>query len=89
MESSMERETKLEKLLDIIEKMMYILDRRLDSYEVNTNDDYLEQPMLIYKQEQTQDLDNEQDMYYDVQESIEMKSRVIRNCLIACLYLAL
>ena len=42
MESSIDREAKLDTLLDIIEKMVYILDRRLDRYEADTNDDYPE-----------------------------------------------
>ena len=49
-----------------MEKMMNILDKILDRQEVDTDNDYPEQPMFFPNQEHTQplhDLDDEKDMY--------------------------
>ena len=59
----MDREAKINTLLDLIGKMVYILDKRLDRHEVDIDFDYPEQPMFFPDQTQTQplqDLDNEQ-----------------------------
>ena len=69
----MDREAKLDALWDRMARMMNILgEKMLEMYEanLNANIDYLEEPMLLPKQEKTQGLDNEQDMF-DAQESIE------------------
>ena len=42
----MDREAKLNKLLDLIGKIVYILDKILDRHEVDTDIDSLEQPMF-------------------------------------------
>ena len=58
----MDREAKLNTLLDLIRKIVYILDKILDRHEVDTDVDYPEQPMFFPDQIQTQplqDLDNE------------------------------
>ena len=62
----MDREAKLDTLLDIMEKMMYILDERLDRHEVDMDIDYPEQPMLSPNQTKTQplqDIYNKKNMY--------------------------
>ena len=38
-------ELKLEMLTDTINKIVYILDKKLERHEANTDVDYLEQPM--------------------------------------------
>ena len=66
MESSMDREAKLDKLLDIVAKMMYILDKKRERHEANTNIDYLEQPIPSPCQKKTQplqDKNNKRNMY--------------------------
>ena len=45
-----------------MEKMVYMLGKRLERYEANLNIDDLEQPMLLSNQEQTQTL---QDMFVE------------------------
>ena len=62
------RENNEEKLLIMMEKMMYILGKRIERCEANLNIVDLEQPMSFPDQTQAQspqDLDNEQDMYDD------------------------
>ena len=66
MESSIDREDKLDTLLDLIGKMMYILDKKLERHEADTDVDYPEQPMSSLDQKQTQplkDINNKQNMY--------------------------
>ena len=68
MESSIDREAKLDTLLDMIGKIMYILYKKLERHETDIDVDYIEQPTFFPNQEQNQplqDLDNEQDMYND------------------------
>ena len=60
MDPSIDREAKLDTLFDIMEKMMYILDKRLDRHEADTYIDYPEQPMISPNQTQNQPL---QDIY--------------------------
>ena len=48
MDPSIDREEKLDTLLDIMEKMMYILDKRLDRHEVDIDVDYPEQPINFW-----------------------------------------
>ena len=45
MESGLDREAKLNTLLDLIGKIVYIIDKILDRHEVDTDVDYPEQPM--------------------------------------------
>ena len=62
----MDKEAKLDTSLDIIEKKMYILDRRLDRYEADTNYDYPEQPISSPSQKKNQplqDKNNKQNGY--------------------------
>ena len=66
MDPSIDREAKLNKLLDLIGKIVYILDKRLDMHEVDTDVDYPEQPMPFPDQTQTQpiqDINNKHNMY--------------------------
>lgn len=71
MDPRIDRETKLNALLDRMTRVLNIFGEVIvKRYEASLNFDYLELPMLLREQEQTQDLDNEQDMY-DAQESIE------------------
>ena len=61
-----DRDAKLDTLLDIMEKMMYILDKILDRHEVDIDVDYLEQLMPFPDQTQTQplqDIYNKKNMY--------------------------
>ena len=68
MDPSIDREAKINTLLDLFGKIVYILDKKLERHEVDTNVDYPEHPMPFPDQTQTQqiqDLDNEQEMYDD------------------------
>ena len=63
-----DRENNQEKFLIMMEKMMYMLGKRMDRLMANMNIDDLEQPMLFPHQTQAQspqDQDSDQDMYYD------------------------
>ena len=68
----MDREAKLEALEDQLNGIVEMFGKVLEMYMagLNANDDYLEPPMILSEQEQTQDLENEKDMY-DAQDSIE------------------
>ena len=62
MDPSIDREAKLNTLLDLIGKIVYILDKGLDRHEDDIDVDYPEKPMLFPDQTRTQllqDLDNE------------------------------
>ena len=66
MESGVDRESKLNALLERMTKIMYILSKILDRHEADTDIDYLEQPMLSPNQTQTQplqDIYNKKNMY--------------------------
>ena len=58
----MDREAKLNTLLNLIGKIVYILDKILERHEDDIDVDYLEQPMFFPDQmkiKPLQDLDNE------------------------------
>ena len=62
------RESNQEKFLIMMEKMMYMLGKRMDRLMANMNIDDLEQPMLFPSQieaQSPQDQDSDEDMYYD------------------------
>ena len=66
MESIIDTEAKLDTLLDIIGKMLYILDKRLERREVEINAAYLKQPIPLPWKKQNQPLQNKsnkQDIY--------------------------
>ena len=68
MDPSIDREAKLNTLLDLFGKVVYIIDKKLERHDVDTDVDYPKQPMPFPDQTQTQqlqDLDNEQEMYDD------------------------
>ena len=72
MDPDMDRDAKLDALADQLNRIVIMFGEvvKMHMANLNANNDYLEQPMLLSEQEQTPDLDNEQDMY-DTQESIE------------------
>ena len=62
------RENNQEKFLIMMEKMMYMLGKRMDRLMANMSIDDLEQPMPFLGQTQVQspqDQDSDHDMYYD------------------------
>ena len=66
MDPGIDKEAKLNTLLDLIGKIVYILDKKLERHEANTDVDYPEQPMLYPDQKQTQtlqDIKNKQNIY--------------------------
>ena len=66
MNPSIDREAKINTLLNLIGKIVYILDKILDRHEVDTDVDYPEQLMPFLDQTQTQplqDINNKQNMY--------------------------
>ena len=56
MDLSMDREAKLNTLLNLIGKIVYILDKKLERHEDDIDVDYPEKPMLFPDQTQTQPL---------------------------------
>ena len=68
----MDKDTKYDALYDQLNELTETFGKVLEMYMayLNANDDYLEHPVPLPEQEQTQDLEDEQDMY-DAQGSIE------------------
>ena len=72
----MDRDTKYDALYNQLNELIEKFGKVLEMYvtNLNANDDYFEQPMHLPEQEQTQDLEDEQDMY-DAQESVGDKEQ--------------
>ena len=73
MDPSMNREAKVERLVDTFSRLMHLLDRKGEKYKVKVGATYSKQPILFPWEEQTQSLQdkNTKQNMYDEQDCKE------------------